>query len=347
MKKIIILITLFMFCIWNIYAINSCTDFKPEKIEFIWNITSWVNVRDFPCSYKSKIIDTVYVWKSYSVISKVDGWYKIILENWTTWWIWEQMIEKANTKEKQIYRLTLKDNILINKVMVKIWKIIDWKGVLYKETLINIFEKVLKKAKNFTKTYEVINTLIINTKKINLLNIAKNEYSTYKIDINRIKKEWLDWHNIERKNIWVKPYSYDTRLDNTAYEWSVISEDKWVMEHKRHFFDDYYDYNIIEAWFQERWVKCKVINRTTSSESIWKFGYYCKDNDCTDEIIPALKVIYDIYLAEKWQSYDAHYRAIAHANITKMWIWISIQKSEEKDYYDFYVTTHYCTEFED
>jgi hypothetical protein len=346
MKILIYAIIILIFSIWNTYATDSCTDFKPEKIEFIWNITSWANIRDYPCSYNSNIIDTVYVWESYSVTSKVDGWYEIILENWSKWWIWEKLVEKANTKETQIYRLTLNDNNLINKVINKMEKIINEKWVLYKETLVKALEKTLYKTKKYTKAYEVINSLVINTKKINLLNIANKEYEIYKININEIKKEWLDWHNEERKNIWVNPYSYDSRLDNTAYEWSVISEDKWVMEHKRHYFDEYYDYNVIETWFQDRWVKCKVINWTTSSESVWKFWYICKDNDCTDEIIPALRVIYDIYLAEKWQSYDAHYRAISHKDITKIWIWITMEE-KEKNNYDFYVTTHYCTEFEE
>ena len=125
--------------------------------------------------------------------------------------------------------------------------------------------------------------------------------------------------------------------------------EKWIMDHKRNYWDASYDYHKIEKWFQERWVKCKPKNRVTSSESIWKFWYYCKDNECTDELLKSVKQIFDIYMAEKWQSYDLHYRAITHASISKMWVWIAIKKSEDEwfnNYYDYYITTHYCTEFD-
>jgi hypothetical protein len=61
-----------------------------------------------------------------------------------------------------------------------------------------------------------------------------------------------------------------------------------------------------------------------------------------------------MYMSEKWKSRseNPHYRAIIHPDFSKIWLWLSIREDKEftKDYpwyryYDFYVTTHYCTEF--
>ena len=143
------------------------------------------------------------------------------------------------------------------------------------------------------------------------------------------------------------------RLDNTAYEWSKFqAKEKKIMSHKRNWWSLFYDYHEIEKWFTDRWVKCSVAWWATSSESIWKFWYYCNDYECTDELVKSLKTIFDIYMAEKWLAYpaNAHYKWIVLAELSKIWIWLFIEERFDdtyKDYrsYDYYVTTHYCTEF--
>jgi hypothetical protein len=119
------------------------------------------------------------------------------------------------------------------------------------------------------------------------------------------------------------------------------------MDHKRDSFDSWYDYHKIENWFQERWVHCKVKWRTTTSESIWKYGFYCTDWDCTEELKVSLKEIFDIYMAEETLNYpaNAHYKAIVSPNISKMWLGITLYKADLPNYYEYYMATHYCTEF--
>lgn len=249
------------------------------------------------------------------------------------------------------YKLSKKEILIVNKITNKIEKIINKDPLKYKDLLIKQLTKVSNKLKTWSQKKVIIDTLIKNTQKINLYNHSKNHYSKFNIDFNKVKSSWLSWHNEARKKIWVNSYSYSNILDNSAYEWSIISREKWIMEHKRNYFDSYYDYKKIEAWFNDRWVNCKVKNWTTASESIWKFWYYCKNKDCTDELIKSLKVIFDIYMAEKWLPYpqDAHYRAIVHPDLTKIWLGIALEQSFDDEYknfksYNYYVTTHYCTE---
>jgi len=109
----------------------------------------------------------------------------------------------------------------------------------------------------------------------------------------------------------------------------------------------FYDYDKIWERFSDRWVRCENKSWVTASESIWKFWYYCKYWDCSDKLLKSLKVIFDIYEGEKWLWYpaDAHYRWITHSELKFIWLWISIRKTDEKDYYEYYVTTHYCSQF--
>lgn len=251
----------------------------------------------------------------------------------------------AETKENNQYKLSIKDNVIINNMNQKIVKEIDKYWIEYRNNIISNFEKTLKKIKKNTKADIILNELIKKIQKTNLSNISKKHYKDSNIDIDTIKKEWLSRHNNARSLLWLKAYSYDSQLSSTAYEWSYEMAKKWLIEHKRNKEDSTYEYLVIEKWFQDRWVNCKIMNRTTTSESIWKYWYYCKDWDCTQEILPSLKEIFDIYMNEKWKSYDLHYRAIVHKNITKMWLWLYIKPTQEKDYYELYVTTHYCTEF--
>jgi hypothetical protein len=169
----------------------------------------------------------------------------------------------------------------------------------------------------------------------------------YNINKNIIDRYWLNLHNNARKKRQLWTYSYDLRLQNTAIEWSYNNFDKKSMDHKRESFDSWYDYPKIEDWFQERWVNCKVKWRTTTSESIWKYGFYCTDWECTEELKLSLKEIFDIYMAEETMSYpaNAHYKAIVSPYISKMWLGITLYKADLPNYYEYYMTTHYCTEF--
>lgn len=245
------------------------------------------------------------------------------------------------------YSLTSKDYQIINLINNKLENIININSIENNNILIRELIKSQNKTQKNSQIYLILEKVIENSQKLNQEKNYLNHYKEFKLDFEKISFYWLKLHNDARKKVWVWLYSYDQKLHNTAYEWSTTQKNRWIMEHKRSSWDSYYDYPKIENWFKVRWVNCKVINSTTSSESIWQFWYYCSDSDCSDELMQSAKVLFDIYMAEKWKwfAYDAHYKAIVHNNITKMWLWISVKKTTEKDYYEFYITTHYCTEF--
>jgi uncharacterized protein YkwD len=41
------------------------------------------------------------------------------------------------------------------------------------------------------------------------------------VDIQRVRAAWLDLYNGVRRSEGLAPYSYDTRIDATAYDWNV------------------------------------------------------------------------------------------------------------------------------
>ena len=245
------------------------------------------------------------------------------------------------------YKLTSKDKIIVNKLTSKIQNLLSNNNLTFRINLENKINELQLEYKNIDKIFYIFQEIKKNTYLINYKNEYTNHYKLYSINFDQIKDNWLNWHNTARKNLWKVAYSYDERLDNTAYNWSKEQNWKWIMSHKRTSTGPYYDYKQIEKWFNNRWVRCEIKWWTTTSESIWKFWYYCNSNDCTNKLSESLKVIFDIYMAEKWLWYpaNAHYRWIISDNLSKIWLWISIRKTNEKDYYEYYVTTHYCTKF--
>lgn len=259
------------------------------------------------------------------------------------------------------YTLTIKDKIFVNETVSKINKITDTKWDTYAMKYIFALDKSLKNYAVWSRSYIVFNTIKTNivshiqeknkpkeNTKIEEKKIvsyqSKMNFEEYKIDIEKVRTSWLWYYNDVRKNMWRELYNYYESLNSTAQDWSETSLDRWVMSHKRDINDSYYNYNKINSWFAERWVVCKNINRVTHSENIWRWYYKCSsDTDCTDKLIVWTKEVFDIYMAEKNKSYKAHYESIIRKEFRKIWLWIAIHKTDN-DFYEFYITTHYCTE---
>ena len=247
------------------------------------------------------------------------------------------------------YTLTPSDKIIVNKISSKIEKLLSKNNLIFRKNLEIKINEIQSRYSWNKQLYAIFEQVKINNHLISYKHEYLNHYSEYNIDFNAIKKTWIDWHNIERSKLGITHYSYDERLDNTGYEWSKQQDGEKIMSHKRSPDGPYYDYHEIEEWFNDRWVRCEVISGATTSESIGKYGYFCKSwENCTQKLQESLKTIFDIYMSEKWLPYpqDAHYRWIVKDNFTKMWLGIRISIWEQYDnLYNYYVTTHYCTKF--
>lgn len=354
MKKILIILTIItlLFTVNKTYATDACDKLIERQQSFVWEISSAVNIRSYPCTYKSYIIKVWQPLEKYEVLAQVDWYYKIKIDNNTYWRVWDQLIKKSDEKIIKVYSLTQRDKELIDEFVEKIKNKSNETWFDYRDKIVKKISILIWKYEKWSKFSEILKELNKKLKQLSFKKHANNHYSQYRLNISKLKNHWLNWHNTERNKLGLKDYSSDLRLENTAYEWSQTCKEKWSVDHKRYLYSWYYNYKDIEKWFNERWVKCKIINRTTSSESIWYFSYHCKknDNDCNDEALEAMEKLFNFYMSEKGKDYDPHYRSIIHNDITKIWLWIAIEKKESydkySDYYKMYITTHYCTEFE-
>lgn len=160
------------------------------------------------------------------------------------------------------------------------------------------------------------------------------------VDINRVRSTWMGWYNDVRNNLGLNPYSYDSRLEVTAYDWNqVFAAGKWLNHHTRKSWDGYYNFSVIDQWFKTRGINPPAKNGSKHVENVG-YGYYrCSASDCTDELISAIRSTFNFYMSEK--SYGgAHYRSIANPNFSKIGFNIIVVPGESR----YYITTHYITE---
>ena len=170
---------------------------------------------------------------------------------------------------------------------------------------------------------------------INPLNQIEN------VDIIKVRNTWIGWYNDVRNELWLTDYEYDSRLDRTALEWSNTAKEQWFISHKRNPNDSYYDYWKIDAWFQERWIVAKNINRITHTENIGYGTYSCKKSDCTDTLINSIRSTFNFFMSEKGKQYDAHYKSIIKKEFQYIGLWIRIDPKVNR----YYLTVHYITDF--
>ena len=175
MRKLIILLIPIIFFIQSTYATDSCEKIVLQEAEFVGEIIISANVRDYPCINKSTIVKGSSVWERYNVIAKVDGWYKIKLDNGEVVWIRDQAIKKVwelpealkeVTVQEEIkivvkeYELTVDDFVVINIIDERIKSIIDDRWVEYKEIFISRLENLLVSKLRSERYVKVVEQII-------------------------------------------------------------------------------------------------------------------------------------------------------------------------------------------
>ena len=244
------------------------------------------------------------------------------------------------------YNPVSSDKLIVNKIVSKLSSNLSQKSQADKKKIKTLLYSIINQNKS---NQRIVYLMEETLKKLSLFEF-KNEYSKhYKdnyINYDYVKNTWISRHDEQRKllNLW--NLENKSILDNTAYEWSKEQSFRQKMSHERNIWDWFYNYPIIENWFQDRLVKCKVADHATSSESIAHYWYYCYTRNCNDQMLESLKEIFDIYMNEKWLSYpaNAHYKSIVFPAFTQVWFWLYIKKEDNSNYYDYYISTHYCTE---
>jgi uncharacterized protein YkwD len=173
------------------------------------------------------------------------------------------------------------------------------------------------------------------------LSLFSSAFAQDDFDSVRVENAWVEWTNTERSLVWVPAIASHSGLAQTAKVWSIESEKRGEMSHKRTNRSSYYDYKEIEKWFGNQGFKFKNVSRKTFSESIGYGTVKCpKEGDCTDALITATKSTWKFFMSEKWKQYAPHYKAIVMSEFRLMGVGVELDKSSKR----YYITVHYATE---
>ncbi len=158
------------------------------------------------------------------------------------------------------------------------------------------------------------------------------------VDWDRVKETWLSWTNETRAQQGLTAYVENIQLNRTAILWSELGEDRGYMDHKRPGTTAYYDYYAIQNWFSDLGLEFTNKGGYTFTENIGRGPYSCSDDECTDELLRAIRYTYDYYLSEAGSSYRPHWNSIVNNSFKEIGFGISVDSSS------YYLTVHYATE---
>jgi uncharacterized protein YkwD len=163
------------------------------------------------------------------------------------------------------------------------------------------------------------------------------------VDMARVRDAWFGWYNGYRAELGLAPYAQDATLDRTAGNWSYYAVKRGTIDHKRAWQAPYYDYGAIEKWFGNFGVRFENVRGKTYTENIGWGPYSCSDDDCTDELIAAIRSTFDFFMSEKGAAYRPHYNAIVSDAFANMGVSVAIDASAKR----YYLTAHFATEVVD
>ncbi len=157
------------------------------------------------------------------------------------------------------------------------------------------------------------------------------------VDMDRVRDAWLTWTNEARAAAGLSAYTYNSQLDRTAHIWSVEGRNRGTMTHQRAGTTAYYDYRAIQSWFKNLGVTFDSVGGVSFTENIGRGPYSCRDSECTDEVISAMRYTFDYFIGEKNKSYRPHYNSIMNGSFKVIGFGMVLDSNQ------YYMTVHYGT----
>lgn len=248
----------------------------------------------------------------------------------------DKKIAKMETTQEKVKYLQSFANLLTNSKYTN-----NKNARLYRDireyclNMLNVFEYQLNEEQGGT---DITNTIQTTRKIGSLPHLSDNLPNA---DIQKIRETILSWHNDERHNVWVSSYTYNLDLEWTATVRAdnLATSGKTKNLHARNSSDWYYNYNSMTNRFSSLGIKFWKTPKWASSfsETVWRNVYKCNKSDCTDELIAAIKKTRTWLIMKEKASNGSHYRAAVMKHFTQMWIWIAIDKSNNR----YYIVIHY------
>lgn len=194
----------------------------------------------------------------------------------------------------------------------------------------NIAKTTTVQTTTATQTTKVVSTAASTT-----VSTPASQTSIAWVDMTRVRTTWLSWYNSGRAAKWLGAYSYDSRLDGTAHDWNIVfAGSRGTNFHERSPGDGYYNYNVINKWFQARGINPPVVWWVNHSENVSWGTYSCSSSDCTDELISAIQSSYTFFINS-----PVHAKSVFQPNFTKIGFDIIVVPNERR----YYITVHFMT----
>lgn len=154
------------------------------------------------------------------------------------------------------------------------------------------------------------------------------------MDMNVVQQTWLGWYNGVRQDLGLHPYAYNQQLERSATVWSIEAVKRGSITHKRPGQTAYYDYRRMVNWFADLGLR---FQGSLFTENIGWGVYRCQEEDCTDELIEAVRTTFDFYLGEKGKASSAHYDSMVNKYFNEIGLGIAIDETRRR----YYLTVHY------
>ncbi len=251
--------------------------------------------------------------------------------------ILDKKIAKIETTKEKVEYLQSFSELLSKPEYTKSKDARLYKGIKeYCLNMLKVFESELKEEQANNPITQ------ISAKIGNLPDISDNLPN---VDVQKVRNAILSRHNEERGSLWRNAYKYNLDL-----EWSatlrannLAVSGKTKNLHARNAWDWYYNYNSMTNRFSNLWITFWKTPKwaTSFSETVWRNVYKCSKSDCTQEIIAAIKKTWTWLIMNEKASNGSHYKAAIMKHFTQMWIWIAIDKSNNR----YYLVIHYGVDF--
>ncbi len=160
-----------------------------------------------------------------------------------------------------------------------------------------------------------------------------------RVDDEEITRTWMNWVNGLRVERDLEPYAIDRHLMRTAQSWADHAQVSGAITHKRQGQSAYYDYNRMEEWFASLDLSFRNINRITFTENIGWGVYKCSKEDCTADLIKALRTTFDMYVAEKDKASKPHWNSMVNPEFRLAGVGMTVDETRGR----YYFTAHYGT----
>jgi len=151
------------------------------------------------------------------------------------------------------------------------------------------------------------------------------------VDMNKVRSEWIRWHNEARANRGIKALGMNTGLNYSSSLWAKANKNAGDLTHTRP------GNQSLTDWFTAVGINFKKLSGVVYGENLGFYTYRCSSSDCTDVVIADAHKIFNAFMAEEGTNYTGHYDNIVQSDFVDLGVGMAVDEAQEA----LYITTQY------